>query len=511
MEFFSSLLFVCSLFFCNVAEAVPRQSAQLLLKEHASSLDEAVSLLQGLVKPELLSTHIGAFAAKEKGLGLPARETTLVDASLGMVDAVAAALQTSFPSHGSKVDVVLASTVAEIASCGGNIVNVRAHARGVIRRASSLVVGLNVALQALVPEFGRPIAARVNFALVEVMVRALGWKHSDLMCDLLFGFEPIGCVKSTGCLRPVSEPVPPAMTRASNVESFDKAVEHLERKAKKAGEQAVSDQWVVWQKALDECESGFCHGPLSRGQVESLFSSSEFGPRCIPAFGIWQKGKLRRIDDACRSGHNLLTQMSETIVCVSADLTADIAYEFYNFLSPDCRLKLGTDDIASAYRVLLSASPQYNEAAVWRPRAADGSGGHVSYFALRGFNFGLKSAPVHLATLMRPLVDFARKLLLVACDQFYDDVLVVDPEYGLSSAQVSLNFLFRLLGFPFARAKHERLRGANAFLGVVTDLSTAATGYVLLRVKEKRRQKLLSALKEILASNKLSPAHAARI
>ena len=68
----------------------------------------------------------------------------------------------------------------------------------------------------------------------------------------------------------------------------------------------------------------------------------------------------------------MLTQMSETIVCVSADLTADIAYEFYNFLSPDCRLKLGTDDIASAYRVLLSASPQYNVAAVWRPRAADG-------------------------------------------------------------------------------------------------------------------------------------------
>ena len=73
---------------------------------------------------------------------------------------------------------------------------------------------------------------------------------------------------------------------------------------------------------------------------------------------------------------------------------------------------------------MLSASPQYNVAAVWRPRAADGSGGHVSYFALRGFNFGLKSAPVHLATLMRPLVDFARKLLLVACDQFYDDVIV---------------------------------------------------------------------------------------
>ena len=38
------------------------------------------------------------------------------------------------------------------------------------------------------------------------------------------------------------------------------------------------------------------------------------------------------VDDACRSGHNLLTRMRETIVCVSADLPGDIAIEFYKSL-----------------------------------------------------------------------------------------------------------------------------------------------------------------------------------
>jgi len=482
-----------------------------LLQKHSPALVQAVELVQSMVGMDTISVQVGKFLPKSIGSNVPARELTLVDSSIGMVDAVAAALGLGFPARRSKLDVVLANTVSQIASAGVDIVQLRASRRAMLRRASRCVSELNGELQRLVPDFGKPIAGHVNFALVEVLVRALGWRHSSLMRDLLFGFEPIGCIRDTGCLRPVSEPVPPLFSRESNANSFDEAVSHLSKKARRADSEAVQDQWVVWDKSLSECEKGFCVGPLSRRQVEALFADSEFGPRCIPAFGVWQKGSLRRIDDACRSEHNLLTQMRETIVCVSADLPADIAVEFYKYLPSSCKLRVGTDDIASAYRVLLSASPQYNVAAVWQPRAEDGSGGHVSYFALRGFNFGLKSAPAHLATLMRPFMDFARKVLLVACDQFYDDVVVVDPEFGRVSAQRSLDFMFRLLGFPFAPRKHERLRSANAFLGVVSDFATAAAGFVILRVKEKRRRKLIVELREILASGKLSPGHAARI
>mmetsp|Transcript_13999 Transcript_13999/g.36160 ORF Transcript_13999/g.36160 Transcript_13999/m.36160 type:complete len:248 (-) Transcript_13999:13-756(-) len=243
---------------------------------------------------------------------------------------------------------------------GEAVVGHRKKGRKILKDASKMVSGLNIKLRALVAEFGKPIAEHVNFALVEVLVRALQWRHSTLMRDLLFGFQPIGSIQSTDCLRPIEEPVPQPITRESNVKSFDDAVAHLTKKAKKADEAAVQDQWVVWDKTLAECDKGFCEGPLSRGQVESLFAKSEFGPRCIPAFGIWQKGSLRRIDDACRSEHNVLTQMRETIVCVSADLPADIAIEFYKHLPLSCKLRIGTDDIASAYRVLLSAAPQYN-------------------------------------------------------------------------------------------------------------------------------------------------------
>ena len=40
---------------------------------------------------------------------------------------------------------------------------------------------------------------------------------------------------------------------------------------------------------------------------------------------------------------------------------------------------------------------------------------------------------------------------IVACDQSYvDDVVVVDPKFGKSSAQLTLDYTFRLVGFPFA-------------------------------------------------------------
>ena len=62
------------------------------------------------------------------------------------------------------------------------------------------------------------------------------------------------------------------------------------------------------------CDRDFRVGPLTRGRVEEMIKHTPFGPRCIPALGIWQKGKLRRIDGALLSLHNALTNMRETIV-----------------------------------------------------------------------------------------------------------------------------------------------------------------------------------------------------
>ncbi len=63
-----------------------------------------------------------------------------------------------------------------------------------------------------------------------------------------------------------------------------------------------------------------------------MFKDTPFGPRCMPSFALWQKGKCRRIDDALRSLHNILIYMHETIVCETADLPARIAAAFAQHL-----------------------------------------------------------------------------------------------------------------------------------------------------------------------------------
>ena len=505
---------VLLLFIACVSGVDRRPEVQSVLDRHEHLLGECCSYLLQHFGADVL--HIPLSVPLPKQPFVPARESTLVPASLSMVAAARAAVQLSFPFSLPIADPLLLHIIDEIVAFGASISKERSRRQRCLSSASRMILPVTRDLQSLVSDFARPIAGHVNFGLIECMVRVCRWPFAELVDSLIYGFQPVYKVPFVGCHRPVDEPSTLAPSRDSNVRAFDDAVEHLQRKAARAapGSQALLDMVEVWDITCGEVDRDLCVGPLSRGRVESMFKGSPYGPRPIPAFGIWQKGKLRRIDDALRSGHNSLTHMLETIVCISAEFPASVAAAFARRVPLDrLRLRIGTDDIASAYRILNNACPEYSVAAVWRPaeRCSPGEEPGVAYFALRGFNFGLKSAPLHLATLMRALIEFARKFGLISCGDFYDDVVVVDPAEGGSSAQRILNFIFSLLGFPFAPKKHERLRYANPFLGMVTDFSYLAAGYVVVRVKEQRRRRLIRELRDVLASGQLYPAHAARL
>ena len=497
----------------SYTSAVYREPAvQRVLRDHESLVSSVCDSLLNDFGTAWLQRQNPIPLAKAAQHSVPARDTTLVDSSLGMADAIRAMLDLPFPLVPGKLNPVLDAVVEQVASLGGDVVHWRASARASLRAASTAISPVTKDLQALVGDFSRPINGHVNFGLIECMVRVCAWPHENLVDLLIYGFQVLGDIPWTGVNRPVCEPATASLSRESNAQSFVDAASHLERRARSAASDAdaMRDFETIWDLAIGECDRGLCVGPHNRAFVERMFKDSRCGPRCIPSFAIWQKGKCRRIDDALRSGHNALIGVLETISCETADLPARMAAAFARHIDlSKLRLRIGTDDIASAYRILVSKEPQYTIAALWCPPSRGEAG--VYYFVLRGFNFGLKCAPLHLATLMRPLIDFARKFCLSPCGDFYDDVVCVDTDDGKSSAQATLQFLFALLGFPFAPAKHERQRRANPFLGVVTDFAHVAAGYVLLRVKEKRRRSLLKELREVRRSGRLSPAHAARL
>ena len=70
------------------------------------------------------------------------------------------------------MDPVLQSVTRVVSDSSVNVVAYRKSARSFLRFLESSLAPLRVELQALVPEFLQPIVGHVDFALLEVFVRA---------------------------------------------------------------------------------------------------------------------------------------------------------------------------------------------------------------------------------------------------------------------------------------------------------------------------------------------------
>ena len=293
-----ALLYHSSSVFATCSMEYARKSAvQRVLDRHAPLLQKVCQSLKDEFGEVWLSRQVPVPAAKAAKHSIPARDTTIVDSSLDMLDAMREMLGLSFPLLPGRIDPVLDGVVSEVASLRERVVGRRAAARSFLRAASREISPLTRDLQALVSDFARPINGHVNFGLIECMVRVCEWPTRNLVDLLIFGFQALGEVPWTGANRPVSEPATANFSWESNVKSFDDAVSHLEQRARAAAsdEAAMRDFETIWDLAMGECERDLCVGPKRRAEVERMFKDTPFGPRCIPSFAVWQKGKCRRI------------------------------------------------------------------------------------------------------------------------------------------------------------------------------------------------------------------------
>ena len=99
----------------------------------------------------------------------------------------------------------------------------------------------------------------------------------------------------------------------------------------------------------------------------------------------------------------------------------------------------------------------------------------------------------------------------MACGHYYyGDATTVEPRFAGRSGQRANWVVHAMAGIPFAANKHQKIRCANAFTGVVTGFASRP-GYVVLRVNKSRRVKLQAALKGILETGELTSTDAASI
>ena len=173
-----------------------------------------------------------------------------------------------------------------------DVVGYRKGTRSLLRSLKSDLQPLRVDLQELVPDFLRPIVGHVDFALLEVMIRASRWVQECYVDNVIFGSKSVGDVPFVGCHRPIVDKPRKSFSRQDNAKSFDDAVRILEKRNRreKHSAQALDDHRRV-RITIEECEKGYCEGPFTRADIERRFADTPFGPRCIPAFGNLAEGQ----------------------------------------------------------------------------------------------------------------------------------------------------------------------------------------------------------------------------
>lgn len=265
---------------------------------------------------------------------------------------------------------------------------------------------------------------------------------------------------------------------------------------------------TVREKTLAEVSRGLAAGPFSKAQLDSAYGVGSWRP--MQRFSVLHKNKVRPCDNARQSGSNEGTSTYEKLRCEKADFPARVARAFARLSEeidhPFLPLRGGTDDLADAYRHVPCADPRFTVVAVPNPRSRE-----IEYFTMSGFNFGLKSAVLCFNRFPECVTAVARQVLAVVCSHYYDDFVVVEPAQTVQGGQEALRELMKLLGFPFSAEKAVDATKRFTFLGVVSDLTSAEEGGVVLSVSESRRARLVAHIDNILAKGSVGGAQAASL
>ena len=249
----------------------------------------------------------------------------------------------------------------------------------------------------------------------------------------------------------------------------------------------------------EEQERGFCGPFLTKSEIDSMFGPGQWRP--LERFLIKQAdGKLRMIDNARRTGHNACTVLHETITTVNVDCIASFARmvsdSFHLAQPPSMQfpwmcLRVGTDDLADAYRGLPVSDDQmrFSGVAIYVPSQG------WRFTVLYGLAYGLGSAVISFNSLPQLGVAIARRTCLAFAASYFDDQLAVEFFDFADVSQLGLRLSFTAMGAPPQPAKAFRPATNRHYLGTSIHVGDFAhDGIIRFQPKSSTQAKVLSHL-----------------
>ena len=365
--------------------------------------------------------------------------------------------------------------------------------RRVLRSVATALSPLEEALALHRCTSAQHVAQGKKPAFLSCMTALLRWPDFLQGRHLLQGYPIVGPVQSCGVFREIHQDTKLPLEEWLGAPSAE-AVDRLLR----SGPPRYHEE--IYAATLEEQAKGFCSSFATRADMDRHFGYGQWRP--LERFMITQEcGKQRLIDNARKTGHNLHTELSETITTTSVDFIASTARMVATSLLPGdslpqeppqwLSLRVGTDDLPDAYRGLPVCEEhlRFSVVAVFVPHSG------WRFTTLWGLAYGLESAVVAFNRFPQLGVAITRRCLLGFAAAYFDDELSVEFVRHADVTQRGLQLTFSLMGAPVQPAKSFWPTANRHYLGTSVHTGDAfSDGFVRFQPKSTTTWKVLKKL-----------------
>ena len=361
-----------------------------------------------------------------------------------------------------------------------------------------------------------------HLSLLQKIAEELGWPDVDVHKEIREGFKLVGLQKPTGIFGVDVKP------RSLSEDELIKHSRHLKpalwSKIRNSPKSDFDDD--LWTLTMEEVTTKrWLDGPYSYDELECLFEGV-WNP--VRRFGVWQRNKLRAIDDFSESGVNAsfaylekiqLRALDEIIWVAACFIKYVIHHEHFSFdvggetMSGKVHswwkdldtskpfLQVKTVDLKSAYKqfAIHPSDRRLSVLALKKPET-----GEVAGFVSRTLPFGSTASVLHFNRAARLLHRIGLELD-VAWTNYYDDYPVVEFSFLAANTNHTIKALASLLGFECSTDKELPFADEAEMLGVVLDGSKSSAGILSVKNKKSRMEELAANLQSLLDAGKVDP------
>eukprot|EP00435_Cladocopium_sp_Y103_P075041 s103_g53.t1 len=316
----------------------------------------------------------------------------------------------------------------------------------------------------------KSVLAGKKFELMRCALEAVRYPDASIAAEASAGLPLVGWMKQSGMF-------------ASNL------------RPPEASSDAELDR-EVWDATMAEVKGGTLDGPF---ELDSLPRGHVVSPR----FGIRQGHKVRPIDNLTASGINSTVGLPERLQVDTIDEVAAMVKRCTQVHGPGCRLVGRTFDLRKAYRQLGVSENHYKFSwiAVWSPEHE-----RVQLFRMKGLPFGGTASVASFLRVSRALKELGIRGGALMWSSFFDDFICISRPEDAESADMTIRFLFRSLGWILSEDPDKDVGFASVFtaLGVEFDLTNVGSGILRIGNTSKRREELSGLVRGFLDADAIT-------